>query len=144
MTATQLSLYLILTCPVYLHILHIFESSSVLKFLQEHVTIFITTSNVNMIIPPLILTQNSRPVHNTTSTSSRVPPAHVTLLLKHFVAINRFWTVRATLDVLWLYFFIFVTKNTGLSKVSVHLTTLASLLGSIWLLGRRLPRPGGR
>ena len=50
------------------------------------------------------------PQHST-STSSSSPLTHVTLWWKHFVTINRFRTVRATSDILWLYILIFVTKK---------------------------------
>ena len=53
---------------------------------------------------------------NTTFTRSSTLFAHVTFWWKRFVTSNRFWIVRDTLDILWLYFLILV-KNKKLKKL---------------------------
>jgi len=51
MSAIHLSFHLILTCLVLLYILYVLEHSAVLKFLPEHITRFVMTSNINKISP---------------------------------------------------------------------------------------------
>jgi hypothetical protein len=77
MSVVHLSLSLILTCLGHLHILHILEPSPVLKFLPEHITKFLMTSNINTISPFKILIPNSRLAHSTLLLPTAVPPLHI-------------------------------------------------------------------
>jgi len=77
MLAINLSFNLIPTCLVHLHILHILQTSLVLKFLLEHITRFVMTSNINKISPFKILIPNSCLVHNTLLLPTAVPPLHI-------------------------------------------------------------------
>jgi hypothetical protein len=73
-TAIHLSFNLILTRPVHLYVLHILETSPVLKFLPQHITRFVMTSIINTISPFKILIPNSRLVHSTVLLLTGVPP----------------------------------------------------------------------
>jgi len=81
MSPVHLSFRLALNCLVHLHILHILESSPVLKFLPEHITRFVMTSNVNTISPLKILILNLRLVHSDLLPSAAVLPLHICHIL---------------------------------------------------------------
>jgi hypothetical protein len=118
--------HLILTCLV--HILQILEPSPMFTFHMEHITIFVKTFSMYTMNPCKIPIPTSHQAH-----SHLLPPAVVILmhtchpLMEIPCHPNRFRTVRATLDILWLYLLSFVTKRKSMfegynndNKRSVH------------------------
>jgi len=138
MSAVHISYNLILTCLVHLHILHILEPSPVLKFLPEHITRLVMTSNINTISPFKILIPNSRLVHSTVLLPTAVAPCtYVALWWKQLVTFNRFRTVWATVVVVVVVYPYLCNKTNKKSMFEGYYeykTSIARNVMLMWLM----------
>jgi hypothetical protein len=139
-TAIRLSFYLILTCLVHLHMLHIWIFRCA-KIPSETRHKYYNEFHFQHKQSPLNTYSKFTPSpQNSTSTSSSIPIAHVIFWLKHFFTINRFRNFRATFDTLWLYFVIFVLKKVqdDQNHCAPHYSILTTWLNlTAWQLNAR-------